>query len=724
MDIKSIKFNKLKENKNYKVIILLIMFILTSTSIISIGDVLNKKDVLIKNYYESSMFYDGFSSVVNNVIYLGKEIDDEDINAKSEELNNKLSEELSDIDSEYYIQIENARTSNNIELEKSILEEKNKEIEETKTKYTKTDEEIRSVVLDEINKEKQSKKGFLRGEDNVKYIVVNEYTKEIYTNTSYKSLSGFTNKFNNYPYFLQLYGFNQSYKLEINNKKVTDPNVYGRISDSMYSGGYENVNAYFAIPSKIKYGDSIYHSYKNYNDIKMELIIEIAIFLISTIALIFLYREYKKVRENKNDIEEKYFNIYNKIPLEINLFSILLALGIQLDIIYDVKNLSIIPILLGAILILLLYSFSVYIKETNNKNDVIENSITGKILNPIIQSYLIKSIGQKWFITFAIFVLFQFGIIFIMAVAMGQGFYILLAYSGITFMLNFIFYLYTTRKLAYLNKIIIGTEQITRGDTNYKIEVIDKSSLGELAENINNIKQGLNRALENEMKSERMKSELITNVSHDLKTPLTSIINYVNILKSEDLKPDHVKDYVNILDKKSQRLRILIEDLFEASKATSGAMELQISKVEVTQLLRQSLAEMEEKINDSTLDFKVNMPNEKIYIMADGRKLWRVFENLVSNILKYSLKNTRVYIDVTQKDDNIYISMKNISTYELNFDPKEITERFKRGDESRNTEGSGLGLAIAKSLVELQGGKFHIEIDGDLFKVTLILKSI
>ncbi|HSQ33984.1 MAG TPA: sensor histidine kinase, partial [Peptostreptococcaceae bacterium] len=366
----------------------------------------------------------------------------------------------------------------------------------------------------------------------------------------------------------------------------------------------------------------------------------------------------------------------------------------------------------------------VYTKDIDNKKDVIKNSITFKLLNPVRESYLIRSIGQKWAIIFCIFTLIQLGIVALLTIVGGFGLEGIVVIFGFSFVLNLLFYLYTTRKLSYLNKIIIGTEQIAKGDTNYKIEVNNKSSLGELAENINNIKQGLNEALENEMKSERMKAELITNVSHDLKTPLTSIINYVNILKSEDLKPDHVKDYVNVLDKKSQRLKILIEDLFEASKATSGSMELQISKVEVTQLLRQSLAEMEEKIMDSTLDFKVNMPNDKIYTMADGRKIWRVFENLISNILKYSLKNTRVYIDVTQRNDNIYISMKNISTYELNFDPSEITERFKRGDESRNTEGSGLGLAIAKSLVELQGGKFDIEIDGDLFKVTLIFKSI
>ena len=214
-----------------------------------------------------------------------------------------------------------------------------------------------------------------------------------------------------------------------------------------------------------------------------------------------------------------------------------------------------------------------------------------------------------------------------------------------------------------------------------------------------------------------MKSELITNVSHDLKTPLTSIINYVELIKKEeDISPEYLKDYVNVLDSKSKRLKILIEDLFEASKASSGNIELNMEKIDLTQLLRQSIGEMEEKLSEAKLNLKINVPEEKTYIRADGRRLYRVLENLLGNISKYSLPNTRVYIDIIEEDGKVKLTMKNISSYELNFDPDEIMERFKRADDSRNTEGSGLGLAIARDLVNLQGGTFSIDIDGDLFK--------
>ena len=171
-----------------------------------------------------------------------------------------------------------------------------------------------------------------------------------------------------------------------------------------------------------------------------------------------------------------------------------------------------------------------------------------------------------------------------------------------------------------------------------------------------------------------------------------------------------------MLDSKSKRLKVLIEDLFEASKASSGNLELNMEKIDITQLLRQAIGEMEEKLSKANLDLKLRVPEEKTYIMADGKKLYRVLENLLSNISKYSLNNTRVYIDIIEEDDKVKLTMKNISSYELNFDPEEIMERFKRADESRNTEGSGLGLAIARDLVNAQGGRFEIDIDGDLFK--------
>ncbi|MCI6737967.1 MAG: sensor histidine kinase, partial [Intestinibacter sp.] len=282
------------------------------------------------------------------------------------------------------------------------------------------------------------------------------------------------------------------------------------------------------------------------------------------------------------------------------------------------------------------------------------------------------------------------------------------------------FLIYLVKRLSYLSEIIDGVHKIKEGQVDYKIEEKDDLYFKSLANDVNNIGEGLENSIEGRIKSERMKSELITNVSHDLKTPLTSIINYVELIKKEeDISPDYLKDYVNVLDKKSKRLKVLIEDLFEASKASTGNIELELVKLDLKQLLRQSIGELEDKLEAAKLSLRINLTEEDTFVLADGRRMYRVFENLLSNICKYSLENTRVYIDLEKQDGKITATMKNISSYELNFDPEEIMERFKRADESRNTEGSGLGLAIARDLVKLQGGNLTIGIDGDLFKVTV-----
>lgn len=244
-----------------------------------------------------------------------------------------------------------------------------------------------------------------------------------------------------------------------------------------------------------------------------------------------------------------------------------------------------------------------------------------------------------------------------------------------------------------------------------------RSFLSPIVDELSKIDVSFKEAVSQEVISQRMKTELISNVSHDLKTPLTSIINYVDLLKNEDLTKEEQQEYVAILDQKSKRLKILIEDLFEASKTASGNIDLLKEKVDVVALLKQTMGELTEKITASGLKFKMNLPEEKIYCELDGRRTYRIFENLISNILNYAEPNSRVYIHCETKEEIVQITFRNISAYEMNFTAEEIMERFKRGDVSRNTEGSGLGLAIAKNLTELQGGKFELVIDGDLFKV-------
>lgn len=242
---------------------------------------------------------------------------------------------------------------------------------------------------------------------------------------------------------------------------------------------------------------------------------------------------------------------------------------------------------------------------------------------------------------------------------------------------------------------------------------------------LNNISNGLENAVQERMKSERMKAELITNVSHDIKTPLTSIINYVDLLKKEDIANEKANEYINILDNKSQRLKKLTEDLIEASKVSTGNVSLNLEKINIVELIKQAIGEFEDKFQNKNLQIIVNCNENEININADSRYMYRIVENLFSNIYKYALENSRVYIDISIVDGtNVVIEMKNISKDKLNISADELMQRFVRGDRSRNTEGSGLGISIAQNLTELQNGTFELKLDGDLFKVKLTFNII
>lgn len=275
---------------------------------------------------------------------------------------------------------------------------------------------------------------------------------------------------------------------------------------------------------------------------------------------------------------------------------------------------------------------------------------------------------------------------------------------------------------AGFGRVRKGTEIIAAGNLNHQIETAHlPADLKGHAEALNNISGGLTTAVNEQMKSERFKAELITNVSHDLKTPLTSIINYVNLLKTTDQTDPRAQTYIEVLDRKSLRLKKLTEDLVEASKASTGVLAVNREKIGMAQLLDQALGEYEEKLEEKRLAVVRTVPEGESYVYADGRHLWRVIDNLLSNCAKYALEGTRVYIELVRGKGTVSLSMKNISREALNVPPERLMERFVRGEESRSTEGSGLGLSIARSLTELQGGTFELAVDGDLFKAVVTL---
>lgn len=298
-------------------------------------------------------------------------------------------------------------------------------------------------------------------------------------------------------------------------------------------------------------------------------------------------------------------------------------------------------------------------------------------------------------------------------------------FKGSLIMMMFLFLalIYGIKKTLDICVVNEALRKVNEGNLQDEIKLKGSPVIKELAENINLIKAGYKEILEEGVKNEKLKTELISNVSHDLKTPLTSIINYVNILKSNDITEEERRDYVGILEKKSLKLKALIEDLFEMSKINSGKMKINREKIDILSLIHQGLGEYSTLYSDKNISFNVESKEEAIYMDLDGRLMSRAIENIIINSIKYSLNNTRVYVSVYKEKGYVTIAMKNIANYEMDFNEDEMFERFARGDKSRNSkvEGSGLGLAITKSIVELHGGIVKIKREGDMFKIYLNL---
>lgn len=290
---------------------------------------------------------------------------------------------------------------------------------------------------------------------------------------------------------------------------------------------------------------------------------------------------------------------------------------------------------------------------------------------------------------------------------------------------NFVVYHFIYKKSMEFDRLEYAVKSMAIGDINYKLEETDFSGKEIItAKSLNSIGQGLEKAISNQVKSERLKADLITNVSHDLKTPLTSIINYVDLIKREEIRNKKVAEYVDVLERKSRHLKNLTEDLLEASKLSSGNVSVEMNNIDIVEMIMQMNGEFEEKYAQNNLTLVPDLPKEAVMVNADVRHLWRILDNIYTNACKYAKRDTRVYVSIKSEEDMAVFIMKNISEYPLNINSDELTERFVRGDISRSTEGSGLGLSIAKSLADLQKAVFDIQIDGDLFKIIIKLHKV
>lgn len=732
-----------------KCIVVLLTFISIACAILSLREIkANIRYIIPGGIYLNGDLSNNISDYINlvkdySIYYKSLEYASDNNNITQNDIDICKSELVDKVNKEY----ENYRNDkyNDESFSKLTYEEQQKILSEEKEKitekYTLNDEEMKEYILnrkvnsasDLNNKIKSYVNLNFRAYDKLKDIWIGG--EKIDSNNIIK----------NSKYFKEInidYNGNVIEKIyvdgkEINNNIISKLIYYNKYSYHTYYDRYEpnniyaydynekqSISIYIWMPQEIKKGDVVYENLKrveiNINRFYLSCGSFIMFIILAILCLVSLSKNKSKI----NIIED----IVNKIkvwPIEAKVgIGILGWISWNTTYIYYnannyIRRLNLISVIWTSLALLIYYVLIRVIIINYNERTLFKNNITIKCWNylseimtrsSLIKTFLIMSglyviSGLLLFVVSGILSIFPIGIL-------------------IGIILTIIYIVIFIKELIYLDKIIIGSKAATEGKLNCNIEEKGRGHLRELAHDINNIRDGLRKSIESEMKSENMKTELITNVSHDLKTPLTSIINYIDLLKRENIESETAKDYINILDKKSQRLKVLIDDLFEASKATSGAMELNITKIDIVQLLKQSLGENDERFKNSNLSVKLDIPDTKIFINGDGQRLYRVFENLISNIVKYSLSNTRVYIQMYVDDENkVVIIMRNISAYELDFCANEITNRFKRGDSSRSTEGSGLGLAIAKSIVELHGGKFNIEVDGDLFKSIIRLNQ-
>lgn len=575
-------------------------------------------------------------------------------------------------------------------------------------------------------------------ESNVAWLIIDNDTNEAYTNLSYSIETSSAGKIKNTIMKNQRYWTYENEKINTNINKLNNDNIdyiksginqkelilteEGRYEENVNNAEKHSYTIYTAILDDLIYLDDIsinkvvYSIILTINQKAVFLIPAIIILMMSLIPIIII----GVGRTNKKDGIT--LNWFDRILIEIAAIIAIIIGCIGGCFIASVSGISTMAsFVLGLSVIgvglVIIYLACILLFETVVKRLKTHTFIKTTFIYWAYKkiSNFIKDIKETkklivFFILFIIANLICFGILW------SDGF--------IGIVLSIALYAFTFTYLAKIVKSYIKVKdtvhELYKGNTEIDIDSRELvKDMQNMADELNNIAGGLSDAIEERLKSERLKTELITNVSHDIKTPLTSIINYVDLLKKEGMDSKKAAEYLEILDNKSQRLKKLTEDLVEASKASSGAIKLNMEKLNVNELIKQVSGEFEDKFKAHELEEVITFPEKEVYIKADSRYMYRVLENMYSNISKYAMEGTRVYTDILDKGSTISIELKNISKQKLNISADELMQRFVRGEASRNTEGSGLGLSIATSLTELQHGKFNIYLDGDLFKVKI-----
>ncbi|WCN37925.1 sensor histidine kinase [Aneurinibacillus uraniidurans] len=700
----------------------------------------NGKDYMEKDYFHTQQFEDQLNRFVEHLklFEIGR-INKEDLKKKitvtAEEINEHryrygdLSTQITNIKGQYEDKIKEALSAHNKEIVDMYVAERDKKIADITNNF-KSDEYVRAKIV----KEKEQRiDQYLQGIESYRsefmndkaiftYYLKNTTTGEVYTNvdTSRGSVADDTAINNKNMLFIQSYP-SEKYGGLSNREPSSLLNYNDVVTPLLEKGEVSTFEGKIGVPNG---GASTNPILANYHDFLQKQ----KVFFIYVISSIFTFVLSLYLNKRTPIMQliptARWQSYYNRIPLDVAgiilaftglltffLFVVDNNFHLQRDL-YDYGRGALVRGMVTAFFVaLVLIQRKFWTERAKERIDIKsdwQKSLLYRMYKKIREAFAIRSIGTQ--------ILILVAIVFIC----GAGSIIFFPLFGLIGILVLIVII---NGAGYFNRIVITTNGLVRGNSEPDLPITGKSALAVLAGNINTLKHGIKVSQKEQAKSERLKTELITNVSHDLRTPLTSIITYTELLKTPNLADEERDTYIEIIDRKSKRLQVLIDDLFEASKMASGNIELVKEKVDLVQLLQQALAEHNETIQQSTLQFRVTHPETSVYAVVDGQKLWRVFDNLIGNILKYSLENTRVYISMKPLQEDVVITFKNVAKYELGENIDELFERFKRGDTSRHTEGSGLGLAIAKSIIDLHEGSMDIEVDGDLFKVTVVLNS-
>jgi len=637
-----------------------------------------------------------------------------------------LGEQVDNIKAQYAERIQEATNVNATELKTKLEKERDAKIKDITTNFG-DDEYVRKKIQTQkeelvdkyIKTAQEEAKSFVKNNNHWSYELTNTESGKTFSSGNVSDSSAFKIK------------FTEQHPLTTSNISSYLNNIFYQADTSLDAEELRETSDYTGIITISKKSAQAVDVMGGYNNFTTSQYIFFFIWLTSIVAAIFAWKERKEVLQMVQSLKGE--EALGKIKIDYQI-GLLLITAFMYMIASDTAYRSIVDVFynnyvrysidwlfkIGALIVIAMLFFVQLIWLYNRVNTAqkLEENLKASYLwslgESITDLFINRSIALHSFVMIG--AAFFGGGSLVASMLKGGGFPVLVlgvcAMIGIPAMILFL------SRMGYLNRIMKDTKDMAEGRLNRDVKVMGKSPLAGHAENLNHLREGVRTSMHEQAKSERLKTELITNVSHDLRTPLTSIITYTDLLKNPDLTEEERKQYIHILDKKSERLKLLIEDLFEVSKMASGNMELHRTRVDLTQLVQQAVGEHEEDLVQANLDLRMTKPHEPIYAYVDGQKWWRLIDNLIVNVLKYALEGTRVYVTLKRTaEGDAEFTVKNVAKYEISENADELFERFKRADASRHTEGSGLGLAIAQSIVDLHGARMSIEVDGDLFKV-------